>query len=88
MVETVTCTSETFYLFISVIILLFVFWSYFKLWFYSQPGIRWLRLRFSGRETIQEVELVEGRGYPGQKTWILKFGGIDTVEQVSLVHYF
>lgn len=48
-----------------------------------QPGTRWLRQRFSGREKIQEVELVEGRGHSGQKTWILKFGGIDTVEQVT-----
>lgn len=31
---------------------------------------------------IQEVELVEGRGHPGQKSWILKFRGIDSVDQV------
>lgn len=43
-----------------------------------------MRQQFSGKETIREVELVEGRGHPGQKTWILKFGGIDTVEEVSL----
>lgn len=32
-----------------------------------------------------EVELVEGRGHPGQKSWILKFEGIDSVEEVCLV---
>lgn len=50
---------------------------------FAEPGIRWLRQQFSGKETIREVELVEGRGHPGQKTWILKFGGIDTVEEAK-----
>ncbi|KAK6932260.1 RimM, N-terminal [Dillenia turbinata] len=48
---------------------------------FSQPGKRWLRQYVSGRETIQEVELVDGRDHPGQKSWILKFSGIDTVDQ-------
>ncbi|RVW47359.1 Ribosome maturation factor RimM [Vitis vinifera] len=52
---------------------------------FAEPGIRWLRQQFSGKETIREVELVEGRGHPGQKTWILKFGGIDTVEELLVV---
>lgn len=38
-----------------------------------------------GRETIQEVELIEGREHYGQKTWILSFEGIDTVEAVSII---
>jgi len=33
---------------------------------------------------IQEIELVEGRGHPGQKSWIVKFNEINTVEQVLL----
>lgn len=41
-----------------------------------------------GRETIQEVELEEGRGHPGQKSWILKFRGIDTVDQVKASNVF
>ncbi|PKI37759.1 hypothetical protein CRG98_041840 [Punica granatum] len=32
---------------------------------------------------VQEIELVDGRGHPGQKTWILKFEGIDTVDQAK-----
>lgn len=35
-----------------------------------------------GGQSIQEVELEEGREHPGLKSWILKFRGIDTVEQV------
>lgn len=35
-----------------------------------------------GQEKIQEVELVEGRPHPAQKSWILKFGGLDGVDQV------
>ncbi|XP_057950319.1 uncharacterized protein LOC131145195 [Malania oleifera] len=46
----------------------------------SKPGRRWLRQRVLGRETIQEVELVEGRDNPGQKNWIVRFTGIDTVD--------
>eukprot|EP00257_Ricinus_communis_P016691 XP_015574939.1 uncharacterized protein LOC8284029 [Ricinus communis] len=48
---------------------------------FSQPGRRWLRQQISGKDMIQEVELIEGRGYHGQKSWILRFDGIDTVEQ-------
>ncbi|XP_041027993.1 uncharacterized protein LOC121267962 isoform X2 [Juglans microcarpa x Juglans regia] len=48
---------------------------------FSEPGRRWLKQQVLGRETIQEVELVEGRGHPGQKSWILRFSGIDTVDQ-------
>ncbi|KDP21196.1 hypothetical protein JCGZ_21667 [Jatropha curcas] len=48
---------------------------------FSKPGKRWLRQPVSGKEIIQEVELLEGRGHSGQKSWILRFDGIDTVEQ-------
>ncbi|XP_008225377.1 PREDICTED: uncharacterized protein LOC103325031 [Prunus mume] len=48
---------------------------------FSKPGKRWLRQQISGRETVQEVELVEGRGHPGQKSWILRLRGIETVDE-------
>lgn len=49
-----------------------------------------MKQQILGRETVQEVELVEGRGHPGQKSWILRFSGIDTVDQVSftIVSFF
>ncbi|XP_075481676.1 uncharacterized protein LOC142522282 [Primulina tabacum] len=47
---------------------------------FSKPGTRWLKQKLSGTETLQEIELLEGRGHPGQ-SWILKFNEIDTVEQ-------
>ncbi|XP_059669282.1 uncharacterized protein LOC132314429 [Cornus florida] len=51
---------------------------------FSKPGRRWLRQQFMGRSTIQEVELVEGRGgHPGQKSWIVRFREIDTVDQAQ-----
>ncbi|GMP73956.1 hypothetical protein CsSME_00031523 [Camellia sinensis var. sinensis] len=50
---------------------------------FSKPGRRRLRQEVSGRETIQELELLEGRGHPGQKGWIIKFSEIDTVEQAQ-----
>lgn len=50
---------------------------------FLQPGTRWLRQQVLGRETIQEVKLIDGREHPGQNSWILTFEGIDTVEQVS-----
>ncbi|KAF8018919.1 hypothetical protein BT93_H3726 [Corymbia citriodora subsp. variegata] len=50
---------------------------------FSRTGRRWLKQQVLGRETIQEVELVEGRGHPGQKSWILKFEGINNVEQAK-----
>ncbi|KAJ8761936.1 hypothetical protein K2173_006538 [Erythroxylum novogranatense] len=50
---------------------------------FSKPGRRWLRQAVSGKQMIQEVELVKGRGNPGQKNWILRFGGIDTVDQAK-----
>ncbi|XP_030462071.2 uncharacterized protein LOC115682068 [Syzygium oleosum] len=50
---------------------------------FSRTGKRWLKQQVLGKETIQEVELVEGRGYPGQKSWLLKFEGIDNVEQAK-----
>ncbi|XP_051129099.1 uncharacterized protein LOC127250005 [Andrographis paniculata] len=49
---------------------------------FSKPGKRWLKQRNSGTETLQEIELIEGRGHGGQK-WIVKFGNIDTVEQAQ-----
>lgn len=42
-----------------------------------------MKQRVSSGETVREVELVEGRGHAGQKSWILKLRGIDTVDQVS-----
>ncbi|KAL5577128.1 hypothetical protein UlMin_018827 [Ulmus minor] len=50
---------------------------------FAKPGRRWLRQQVLGREIIKEVELEEGRGHPGQKSWILKFNGIDTVDQAK-----
>ncbi|KAG9146070.1 hypothetical protein Leryth_024542 [Lithospermum erythrorhizon] len=50
---------------------------------FSQPGKRWLRQEVSGLEVVQEMELVEGIGHPGQKGWIVKFNGIDTVEEAQ-----
>lgn len=50
---------------------------------FSEPGRRWLRQQVSGREMVQEIELVEGRGHPGQKSWILRFHEIDTIEQAQ-----
>ncbi|KZV15868.1 hypothetical protein F511_29328, partial [Dorcoceras hygrometricum] len=47
---------------------------------FSKPGTRWLKQKVSGTETLQEIELLEGRGQPGQ-SWILKFNEINTVEQ-------
>ncbi|XWS19778.1 hypothetical protein CRYUN_Cryun31cG0045900 [Craigia yunnanensis] len=48
---------------------------------FCKTGRRWLRQQVSGKETIKEVELVEGREHPGQKSWILSFSGIETVDQ-------
>lgn len=48
---------------------------------FAKPGRRWLRQDISGREIVEEVELVEGRGHPGQKSWILRLRGIETVDQ-------
>ncbi|CAK7350285.1 unnamed protein product [Dovyalis caffra] len=52
---------------------------------FSKPGRRWLRQRVSGKDVIREVELVEGRGHHGRKSWILRFGGIDTVDEAKLL---
>lgn len=49
----------------------------------AEPGKRWLRQRIAGRENLLEVELVEGRGYPGQKNWILKFNGYDSIDEAK-----
>ncbi|XP_059439372.1 uncharacterized protein LOC132171970 [Corylus avellana] len=50
---------------------------------FSMPGRRWLKQRVLGQEIVHEVELVEGRGHPGQKSWILRFRGIDTEDQAK-----
>jgi hypothetical protein len=47
-----------------------------------------LKQRVLGQEIVQEVELVEGRGHPGQKSWILRFRGIDTEDQVRFTITF
>ncbi|KAL5975370.1 hypothetical protein ACLOJK_019692 [Asimina triloba] len=52
---------------------------------FGEPGTRWLRLCVSGKETIREVELIEGRGYSGQKSWILRFERIDTVDKARSI---
>ncbi|KAL2930781.1 Ribosome maturation factor RimM [Bienertia sinuspersici] len=48
---------------------------------FAQPGKRWLRQQFSGRDEILEVELVAGRGHPGSKSWIVKLSGFDTIDE-------
>ncbi|KAB2007598.1 hypothetical protein ES319_D10G040800v1 [Gossypium barbadense] len=48
---------------------------------FCKAGRRWLKQQVSGKETIKEVELVEGREHPGKKSWILSFSGIETVDQ-------
>ncbi|KAI3741515.1 hypothetical protein L1987_59189 [Smallanthus sonchifolius] len=50
---------------------------------FSEPGRRWLKQQLLGREIIQEVELLEGRGHHGQKSWIIKFNNVDKVEQAQ-----
>ncbi|GMH15494.1 hypothetical protein Nepgr_017335 [Nepenthes gracilis] len=52
---------------------------------FSKPGKRWLRQQVFGREEVQEVDLVSGRGHRGQKCWIVKFDGIDNVDQAKLL---
>ncbi|GKU94269.1 hypothetical protein SLEP1_g7788 [Rubroshorea leprosula] len=43
---------------------------------FCKAGRRWLRQQVSGTETIEEVELVEGREHPGRKGWILRLGNL------------
>ncbi|KAJ0797292.1 putative 16S rRNA processing protein RimM [Helianthus annuus] len=50
---------------------------------FSEPGKRWLKQQMLGREIIKEVELLEGRGHHGQKSWIVKFNNVDKVEQAQ-----
>ncbi|KAL3020602.1 hypothetical protein AAZX31_05G153300 [Glycine max] len=52
---------------------------------FSTPGRRWLKSKVLGGESVQEVELEEGREHPALKSWILKFRGIDTVEQAKML---
>uniref|UniRef100_A0A7N1A3Z8 16S rRNA processing protein RimM n=4 Tax=Kalanchoe fedtschenkoi TaxID=63787 RepID=A0A7N1A3Z8_KALFE len=52
---------------------------------FSRPGKRWLRQNFGGKETVRQVELLGGRGQPGQKSWILSFSGVDSVEEAKLL---
>ncbi|XP_047945100.1 uncharacterized protein LOC125191741 isoform X1 [Salvia hispanica] len=47
---------------------------------FSKPGTRWLKQQASGSETIQEIELVDGRGHPGQ-SWLVKFNNINSAEE-------
>nr|XP_043623025.1 uncharacterized protein LOC122594661 [Erigeron canadensis] len=49
----------------------------------SEPGRRWLKQQLMGKEIVQEIELVEGRGHHGQKSWIVKFNNVDKVEQAQ-----
>ncbi|GKU94273.1 hypothetical protein SLEP1_g7792 [Rubroshorea leprosula] len=48
---------------------------------FRKAGRRWLRQQVSGTETIEEVELVEGREHPGRNGWILRLRGVDTVDR-------
>ncbi|XP_021295005.1 uncharacterized protein LOC110424697 isoform X1 [Herrania umbratica] len=50
---------------------------------FCKAGRRWLRQQVSGKETIKEVELIEGKEHPGRKSWIIRFSGIETVDQAS-----
>ncbi|XP_024962424.1 uncharacterized protein LOC112502675 isoform X2 [Cynara cardunculus var. scolymus] len=50
---------------------------------FSEPGRRWLKRQILGREIVEEVELVEGRGHHGNKSWIVKFSTVDKVEQAQ-----
>ncbi|KAL5715735.1 hypothetical protein ACHQM5_017515 [Ranunculus cassubicifolius] len=50
---------------------------------FAQPGRRWLKEQYAGKDVIREVELVEGRDHPGQKSWIVSFSGIDTVDKAK-----
>ncbi|XP_071696856.1 uncharacterized protein [Rutidosis leptorrhynchoides] len=50
---------------------------------FSEPGRRWLKQQLLGKEIVQEVELEEGRGHHGQKSWIVKFSNVDKVEQAQ-----
>lgn len=50
---------------------------------FSEPGRRWLKQQLLGKEIVQEVELVEGRGHHGQKSWIVRFNNVDKVEQAQ-----
>ncbi|KAK7369188.1 hypothetical protein VNO80_11223 [Phaseolus coccineus] len=52
---------------------------------FATPGRRWLKSKVLGGQSIQEVELEEGREHPGLKSWILKFRGIETVEQAKML---
>ncbi|XP_021764162.1 uncharacterized protein LOC110728807 isoform X1 [Chenopodium quinoa] len=48
---------------------------------FGTPGKRWLRQQYSGRDEIVEVEIEEGRGHHGSKSWIVKLSGFDSVDQ-------
>ncbi|XP_023758130.1 uncharacterized protein LOC111906602 isoform X1 [Lactuca sativa] len=50
---------------------------------FAEPGRRWLKRQILGREIIEEVELMEGRGHHGQKSWIIKINNIEKVEQAQ-----
>ncbi|KAL6991373.1 Nucleotidyltransferase [Sarracenia purpurea var. burkii] len=52
---------------------------------FAKPGRRWLKQQVLGRETIQVVELLEGRAHPGQKSWIVKFSKVNTVDEAQLL---
>ncbi|KAH9627375.1 hypothetical protein KSS87_001214 [Heliosperma pusillum] len=47
----------------------------------SKPGKRWLRQQFYGKDKVLEVELVAGRGRPGDKSWIVKLAGFDDIDE-------
>jgi len=52
---------------------------------FSTPGRRWLKQKVMGGESVQEIELEEGREHSGQNCWILKFTGIDSAEEVIII---
>lgn len=52
---------------------------------FSTPGRRWLKQMVMGGESVQEIELEEGREHSGQNCWILKFTGIDSAEEAKML---
>ncbi|PIA41407.1 hypothetical protein AQUCO_02200075v1 [Aquilegia coerulea] len=50
---------------------------------FGQPGKRWLKEQHLGKDIIREVELIEGRDHPGQRSWIVSFSGINTVDKAK-----
>ncbi|XP_004504243.1 uncharacterized protein [Cicer arietinum] len=52
---------------------------------FSTPGRRWLKQKVMGGESVQQVELEEGREHIGKNCWILRFKGINSVEEAKML---